>query len=216
MSKYVLMVSLAALLAGCGDKVSNTEVSNTKAAEQTQTVPATQVASVVLTPADLTMLVQEAKGASQALGGTLKGELETAMKAGGPVEALNICHSRAPVIAQSISTEKGLQVSRVSLKNRNPTMGVPTDWQIQVLNDFEARKAAGQAPETLLYAAKIGNEFRFMKAIPTGEVCLKCHGTTISPEVSAKLKELYPEDQATGFKQGDLRGAFVVVKKLAQ
>lgn len=215
MNKYILLVSLATLLASCGDKVSTAEAPDSKGAQPAPTAPATQAASAVLTPADLTMLVQEAKGATQALGGTLKGELEAAMKAGGPVEALNICHSRAPVIAQSISADKGMQVSRVSLKNRNPTMGVPTDWQIQVLNDFEARKAAGQDPATLLYAAKIGNEFRFMKAIPTGEMCLKCHGTNLSPEVSAKLKELYPDDKATGFKLGDLRGAFVVVKKLA-
>ena len=65
-------------------------------------------------------------------------------------------------------------------------------------------------------AEVVGNEFRFMKAIPTGAVCLKCHGTDLSPAVTAKLTELYPDDKATGFKEGDLRGAFVVVKNLTQ
>jgi hypothetical protein len=53
-----------------------------------------------------------------------------------------------------------------------------------------------------------------MKAIPTGEVCLKCHGTQIAPEVSQVLASLYPEDRATGYKEGDIRGAFVVIRKL--
>ena len=37
-----------------------------------------------------------------------------------------------------------------------------------------------------------------------------CHGGTLDPEVTAKLKELYPQDAATGFKVGDLRGAFTI------
>lgn len=49
-----------------------------------------------------------------------------------------------------------------------------------------------------------------------GQVCLTCHGTDISPAVTAKLKELYPKDIATGYKEGDIRGAFVAVKQLAQ
>jgi len=61
----------------------------------------------------------------------------------------------------------------------------------------------------------VNNEFRFMKAIPMAANCLQCHGTEISPAVSAKLTELYPQDKAVGYKEGDLRGAFVVVKNLA-
>ena len=52
--------------------------------------------------------------------------------------------------------------------------------------------------------------FQYMSAIPTQGMCLKCHGTSIDPKVQAKLKELYPRDQATGFSEGELRGAFVV------
>jgi hypothetical protein len=54
-----------------------------------------------------------------------------------------------------------------------------------------------------------------MKAIPTGAVCLTCHGTEVKPEVLTKIKELYPNDKATGYQEGDIRGAFVAVKNLA-
>jgi hypothetical protein len=59
-------------------------------------------------------------------------------------------------------------------------------------------------------------EFRFMKAITTQPLCLTCHGEAISPEVAAKLSELYPDDRATGFREGDLRGAFVVTRVLEE
>jgi hypothetical protein len=54
-----------------------------------------------------------------------------------------------------------------------------------------------------------------MKAIPTGEVCQTCHGVEIAPPVSAKIRELYPQDQAIGFKTGDLRGAFTITQSLS-
>ena len=217
MNKYVVMVSLAALLTACGEKVEKTAApaEAPKAAEQAQqATPAAQAVAPVV--ADKAALAEEAKAAVQALGGTLKGELEAAMKAGGPVEAMGICHTKAPEMAKAVSAEKGLQVSRVSLKNRNPVMGAANEWQTAVLNDFEAKKAAGTDPATLVHAEVVGSEFRFMKAIPTAAVCLNCHGTNLSPAVTAKLSELYPNDNAVGYKEGDLRGAFVVVKNLTQ
>lgn len=220
MKKHVLMISLAALLAACGAE-KQAEAPKTEQQQAATTTPAGQAPAEQVQQAaapaqvDKAALAEEAKAAVQALGSTLKGELEAAMKAGGPVEALNICNTKAPEIAKAVSAEKEMQVSRVSLKNRNPEMGAPNEWQTKVLNDFEAKKAAGEDPATIAYADVVDNEFRFMKAIPTGAVCLKCHGTDISPAVTAKLSELYPDDKATGFKEGDLRGAFVVVKNLA-
>lgn len=57
-------------------------------------------------------------------------------------------------------------------------------------------------------------QLRFMKALPTGSVCLNCHGSNIKPEVQAKITELYPEDKATGYQEGQVRGAIVVLKTL--
>lgn len=223
MKKFLLTVSLAALLSACGGEEPKAEApaqAEQKPAQTTEAPAAAPQASAAeqqsTVPVDKAVLVEEAKGAIKALGGSLKSELQTAMKAGGPVAALDVCNTKAEEIAKAVSTEKGMELSRVSLKNRNPVMGAPNEWQTQVLNDFEAKKAAGEDATGLAYAEVVDNEFRFMKAIPTGAVCLKCHGEDISPAVTAKLNELYPEDKAVGFKEGDLRGAFVVVKRLAQ
>jgi hypothetical protein len=56
--------------------------------------------------------------------------------------------------------------------------------------------------------------YRFMKAIPTGPLCLACHGTSVTPEVAASLHNLYPNDLATGYEFGDIRGAFTLSKPM--
>ena len=159
---------------------------------------------------------EKAMAATAAFGKALKSELVSAMQSGGPMAAIEVCNTRAPAIAGAVSLEQGLQVSRVSLKNRNPD-NAPNDWQAAVLESFEERVESGEDAGALSWQETVefegASEYRFMKAIPTGGVCLACHGKSIAPEVQQKLAELYPEDKATGFSEGDLRGAFVVVRK---
>jgi hypothetical protein len=158
-------------------------------------------------------LVMESRMAIKAFAGELKGELQSAMKAGGPVNAIGVCNMRAPEIADSLNSKGALKISRVSLKNRNPG-NAPDAWQKAVLEEFEKRKAGGEMADKIDYSETVetpqGKEFRYMKAIPTGDICLNCHGSSIHTDVKAKLDELYPDDKATGFNKGDIRGAFYV------
>ena len=221
MKQYGLLLGMAMLLTACGgDKTAQAPSDAPKASEQmaqqaAQNTAVHRESAPVAQQPDKAVLTEEAKAAVQAFSGALKGELESAIKTGGPVEALKVCNTKAPEITKTVSSEKGLQISRVSLKNRNPS-NAPNDWQTDVLKQFETRKAGGEDMANMAYAEVVGNEFRFMKAIPTGTLCLNCHGTQISPAITAKLGELYPQDKATGFQEGDLRGAVVVVKNLAQ
>lgn len=166
-------------------------------------------------PATDTLTAQATESVA-AFASALKAELTDAMQAGGPLQAIDVCHARAPVIAKEVSGQQGVNLSRVSLRNRNPA-NAPTDWQKNVLEGFEARRAAGEDVADLSWQTVVsapgGQEFRFMKAIPTAPVCLACHGESIAPPVAEKLAELYPDDTATGFREGDIRGAFVVTRR---
>ncbi len=147
---------------------------------------------------------------------SLKGELQTAMKAGGPVNALDVCNTKARLISQQHSDASGWRVARTSLKTRNPA-NAPDAWERSVLEKFDARKKAGEAPKAMEHYEVMEQDgkkvFRWMKAIPTQEVCLKCHGgDTVAPAVEAKLKKLYPTDQARGYAVGDIRGAFTITQ----
>jgi len=173
------------------------------------------LASGVSAGSDKAAELDQAKKATAEFAGALKSELVAAMQSGGPIEAIDVCNTRAVLISEEVSLEQGMTLSRVSQKNRNPD-NAPNEWQAAVLESFEARKEAGEAPGTLAWHevadTNNGKEFRFMKAIPTGAVCLACHGETLAPPVAEKLAELYPEDKATGYSEGDIRGAFVVTK----
>jgi hypothetical protein len=153
----------------------------------------------------------------QAYGGALKQELTSAIKSGGAIAALEVCHLKAPKIAQQISEKAGISVARTSLKPRNAA-SAPDAWEEEVLNTFEVRKAKGEDVNTLEFHAIVEEggkrEARYMKAIPTAELCLNCHGSKIQPDVLEKITALYPQDKAVDFNVGDLRGAFTVRETL--
>jgi cytochrome c553 len=161
--------------------------------------------------------INEGKGIIKAFMGALKSELQKGMKQGGPVHAIQVCNTIAPQLAEAHSQMSGWRIGRTSLKLRNPD-NAPDAWERGVLQEFETRKAAGEDPLQLVKAEVVEEQgrkqFRMMKAIPTAEICLKCHGGEIDGAVAAKLDELYPQDKARGFKAGDLRGAFTLKKTL--
>ncbi len=85
-----------------------------------------------------------------------------------------------------------------------------------MLEKFEQRKAKGEDVKTMEYSELTEHNgekvFRYMKAIPTSEVCLKCHGSNVPQPIASKINSLYPDDKATGFNKGDIRGAFTVIQ----
>lgn len=161
-------------------------------------------------------LAAQARSIVANFGDKLKGELMGAMKAGGPVKAIEVCNVEAPAIAAEVSTE-GWQVRRTSLKLRNAS-NKPDEWEKQTLEYFEAEKTKGADPAKLERSAIVTvagvPTFRYMKAIPTAEPCLTCHGSDVKDPVKTKLAGLYPNDEATGYKLGDIRGAFTLSKPL--
>ncbi len=152
---------------------------------------------------------QQYRNAVKQLHHGLKSELVKAMQSGGPTAALAVCNTKAPIIAAEISKKFNLEISRTSLKPRNPN-NAPDEWETKVLQQFEQRLAKGEDPKTIEFIEQVQHQWRYMKAIPTAPICLTCHGKTIKPEIAATIKSLYPDDKATGFKIGDLRGAFSI------
>lgn len=141
----------------------------------------------------------------------LKTELEAAIAQAGPVGAIGVCREKAPAIAAELSAASGASVSRTALRVRNPA-NAPQPWQREAMERFEQRMAAGEPAEKLeLFETPAGQGARYMKAIPTGPLCLTCHGSHLAADVQSALREMYPQDAATGFAAGDLRGAFSVV-----
>jgi len=148
---------------------------------------------------------------------TLKQELQAGMQGGGPVNAISVCNLSAPGIANTYSVRNGWDVGRTSLKRRNPD-NAPDAWERSVLESFEERKRAGEDPAKLEHYEVVRQdgvrELRYMKAIPTAQLCLACHGEHVDSITRTRLEKLYPDDQALGYKVGDIRGAFSISQPL--
>jgi hypothetical protein len=165
-------------------------------------------------PAADTAWVEKSRQLATQLGGQLKGELSKAIAEGGPIAAINVCYLRAPEIAAQLSQASGARVGRTALRVRNPS-NAPDELERSVLEQFSADVGSGPVDRPLeaVFEIRRGDavERRYMRAIPTDALCLTCHGKVLAPELAAAIARDYPKDQATGFEQGQLRGAFSVV-----
>lgn len=168
-------------------------------------------------PAPDTAWQAEARQVASAVPPKLLAVLQTEIARGGPAGAVEVCRDKAPAMARVASEESGWAIRRVSLRNRNPK-AVPDAWERTALEDFDRRAAAGEPPAQLERAEVVSDGSRrlqrYMRALPTQDLCTQCHGTPdrISPAVAAKLAQLYPQDRATGYQVGQIRGAITLVR----
>ena len=135
-----------------------------------------------------------------------KMELKQALQAGmseGPEQAIEVCRVKAPEIAAALAVD-GVRMGRASHKLRNAGNTGP-EWTAPVLAGY--LESGGREPvEVALENGYIG----YAEPIAIQPLCLVCHGETLAPGIAAKLSELYPDDMATGFQDGDFRGIFWV------
>ncbi len=166
-------------------------------------------------------LVQSTRSIAGDLLGQLGQKLKAAMSTDGPVAAVSVCKESAPAIARQLSVANDAKVTRVGTRVRNQNMGIPNAWQKEALTQFEARLSQGEKAADIEYWQVADNghgksELRYAKAIAVQPQCLSCHGSAqdIAAPLAEKLRIEYPNDQATGYSVGQLRGAVVVTRPI--
>jgi hypothetical protein len=161
------------------------------------------------------IFLPEARSAVMTFQKTLKKELMSAIQSGGLKKAVEVCHGRAPEIAEDIGKQTGWEIGRTSLKTRNQK-NRPSDAERAVLVEFGQRKDSGEAVSTLEWWQENEQAIAYMKAIPMKGICASCHGSNVSPSLKQHINQFYPHDMATGFEVGDIRGAFTLKKYLKE
>ena len=164
---------------------------------------------------DDAMLV-EARKVATTLPPRLLAALQQEISKSGPEGAILVCKDMAPKMAGEISQQTGWKIKRVSLKARNDARAIPDAWEKAALEDFDKRAAAGEPPAQLEKGERVDNEYRYVKALPVQPLCLGCHGPVdqLPPAVKSALAQHYPNDLATGYSVGQIRGAISVRKPL--
>ena len=51
-----------------------------------------------------------------------------------------------------------------------------------------------------------GDRYGWVEPLYVAPPCLTCHGTEVPAKLEAHIREVYPEDRATGFEAGEFRG----------
>lgn len=163
-----------------------------------------------------TKTMDETRAVAGQLTTQLGAKLKAEMSANGPESAIGVCKQAAPEIAAKLSAEKSWQVGRVGTRVRNADLNTPNNWQQEALKQFSERLAKGEKPETMEFT-QVENDgydryLRYAKAVMVQPVCVTCHGSAESmPDgVKARLKTEYPNDKASGYQVGELRGAIVI------
>lgn len=148
---------------------------------------------------------QKQKNAAMDLKKTLMGELKAKMNE-NPIAAVEFCSKNAIDITKVVAKKHGLNIKRVSEKNRNP-QNVADESDKKALMQFAEAIKENKKPQAYVIV-----DNKYYEPLMTNEMCVVCHGKDgdISKETKEKIKQSYPADKATGYGVGELRGAIVI------
>ncbi len=145
--------------------------------------------------------------------GLLSSNLQNAIKTTGITNALPYCSVLADPLTQQVARELNADVRRVTHRPRN-LKGAASAEELELIKRYQAALARDtNAVAPTLVTSRTDRIVFYSPIVITNTLCLQCHGvagTDVRPETLTAIKKLYPSDQATGFKLGDLRGLWRV------
>lgn len=146
--------------------------------------------------------LERAAVAREALFNELSMRLLAAMSNGGPAKAIEVCSKLAPKLAKEVGEQHHVSIGRTAIRLRNENNRPPA-WAEPLLKDLPTKPVVQD-----LGNGRTGVLFPILLKVQ----CLTCHGPDdkIASEIRTELARLYPNDKATGFQEGDLRGWFWV------
>jgi hypothetical protein len=156
-------------------------------------------------PPALSPAVERGEAAMKLVGRSLMQRLQAELGQGGPGEAVTSCHEEAQLISAELARSAGVEAGRTSARLRNPA-NAPRPWAKGYVEATAGRKAADVEP----VAFDLGDRVGLLRPITVGGACLACHGSPeqIPASAASSISARYPDDRATGFAEGDLRGFF--------
>ncbi|MDX2067161.1 MAG: DUF3365 domain-containing protein [Haliscomenobacter sp.] len=141
----------------------------------------------------------------------LSGRLMAAIEQGGIPHAVKYCNAAALPLIDSLSNVHQANIRRTSLKVRN-RQDVAQGWEKEVLEAYQGLLAEGKKPAPVVKKLD-PKRVAFAAPIFMAQPCLKCHGKlgeTLNEQHYAAIKQLYPQDQAIGYVDGDWRGMWSI------
>ncbi|GAA5520248.1 DUF3365 domain-containing protein [Aliifodinibius salicampi] len=160
---------------------------------------------------DTTAVVEAAKEITTASFKTLSSNLQKAMSEGGVSNALEFCNIKAMPLTDSLASHYGIELQRASHQPRNP-VNKADSLEMIAIKEYIRNIEQGRELKPVTYTRENAIIYHAPIRIQ-GQLCLSCHGspgTDISQSDVEIIQELYPEDMATGFEIGELRGIWSI------
>jgi len=125
----------------------------------------------------------------------------------GLVGAMSFCNEQAYPLIDSMQVKYNAIIKRVSDKNRNQKNKANTT-EMKHIAAFKEKIKNGEKISPII--EKSNGKIHFYAPIKTNQLCLQCHGKNLQPDLVTKLKDLYPNDLATGYDDNQIRGIWSI------
>lgn len=142
---------------------------------------------------------------------TLRNSLLHAIGSSSMEEAISFCNERAYPITATYADS--VVIRRTSLLVRNPN-NKPDSLEFITLGKMMEQMKFVKIPDAKVIRHANTGEIHFFKPIMLQSMCLNCHGTPgkqIQNATLARIQQIYPDDKAVNFKEGDLRGVWHII-----
>ena len=158
-------------------------------------------------PPEWRTLVSRADVVIVAMQDSLLRQLHDKLVQGGPALAFGACHIDTAELTHRIGRAEGIAAGMTSDRLRDPT-NKPRGWAA----DLVAAHTGKQIRDVKGFAVDLGDRIGVLRPMAQTKSCLSCHGPVadLPPTVRHLIAERYPNDRATGFTEGQIRGWFWV------
>lgn len=156
------------------------------------------------------LLLEKGKMYAQTTQKVLGENLMFQLQQNGAVAALEFCNEKAYPLTDSMAIVHHAKIKRVSDKPRN-TNNLANENELEYIEFFKSKIHNNESYEPIL--TNENGITDFYSPIVTNTMCLNCHGvpgTNIDPKVTQILNDKYPYDQATGYKENEVRGIWSI------
>lgn len=161
-------------------------------------------------PADLTAARQAALQLDTAIRTQLLDRLD---RDEDPAAVYTAYRDTVRTMTSDIAKKTGVDLKRVADRVRNPA-NAADDWERKQLAIFQYWLDAGLDEHTLEISEIVTEGktkyFRWIRPITMQETCITCHGDKIDDKLLTFLVHDFPDDEATGYFEGELAGAYSV------
>ncbi len=201
---------LCFVVTGCKKKKQPqpTQQSSTQPASSTKTRTKSSKSQVLARK----VLIKKAKTITLSAFKTLSGRLKKAIKKGGIPEAISTCTTVAQPTTKQVGKKFKVTLARVSHKPRNAKNAASPAEQA-IIATYIKQASQGKTLKPMIVKSKTGAQTFYAPIVLALPLCLKCHGS-VGKQIKAKhyalIKSSFPQDKATNFKMGDIRGLWKV------